>query len=170
MHTDLSVIHSETEPLRSVCLYTEPGWRVSSCPSAECSGRWRSQSEEWTWGPALDSGTMSGCSTVLEDLQKHRQTQTHCMTHRDDGQCRLKIWPWVQSSELFISTQMLVNYNPTTENIITLIIWLHWLQVQSATNSISAFFVTRDLKPPLWLNVSCHPPGGASSNCTEGIQ
>lgn len=157
MHTDLSVIHSETEPLRSVCLYTEPGWRVSSCPSAECSGRWRSQSEEWTWGPALDSGTMSGCSTVLEDLQKHRQTQTHCMTHRDDGQCRLKIWPWVQSSELFISTIQhrfaFTDFRYSQPQIL----YLH-------------FFVTRDLKPPLWLNVSCHPPGGASSNCTEGIQ
>lgn len=94
--TYLLVIHSETEPLQSVFLYREPGWTVSSCPIAECSGHWPSRSEEWTRGQELDWGTTSDCSTALEDLHS-TDTQTdevwaETETVRANSRCATEMW------------------------------------------------------------------------------
>lgn len=94
--TYLSVIHSETEPLQSVFLYREPGWTVSSCPIAECSGHWPSRSEEWTRGQELDWGTTSDCSTALEDLHS-TDTETdevwaEIETVRANSRCATQMW------------------------------------------------------------------------------
>lgn len=94
--TYLSVIHSETEPLQSVFLYREPGWTVSSCPIAECSGHWPSRSEEWTRVQELDWGTTSDCSTALEDLHS-TDTETdevwaEIETVRANSRCATQMW------------------------------------------------------------------------------